>query len=798
MVRNCRLLISVSLIGIVSTASILAFGLLGAYHDQENKFTRAADDLLSQFENVVKEYATAGLWIHEACRTRTKSQEDFRTLYDYLVSSGLEFQAVSFAMNVSHAERPFIEEDTRNFLEGGSYDVDYEGFVGLEMDPSTGSPKLGPRSDQPLYHTVHYVEPFEDAKNRAALDFDLRTSALRWTAVEQAIATQQPAVTERLKLLQETQTGTDRNAYSVILMHPGLPGAGSQDVAVIAIRFPELLTRATVAFSNAKDNHLFLYVFDTTDSQESALFLGGSMTHANWQDDDHDHVSGDFLPEVALEHVVETSGRYIAKRHLSIGARTWTFVVKADNQEFRPTLFYVVFGSSAIALLTICLVCWMKHSSLRHAKLEDFRARADSEKAALIITSAKKSAIAERELNDFIAHEVRNPLSAAISASCFVSSQVRQEEPVTDKLAWQEMREDMNVIGYSLQFINDLLRDMLDMHRASSDQLRIETSHVDVLKDILEPVSLMLYRRGATFEVIVDCPENLVIESDRLRLKQVTLNLARNGVKFVTHGFVRLKACVVDGSVRIMIEDSGPGIPKGKHETLFTKFQDSLDVLNQGTGIGLSLSKKLVDLMEGDLWLSADYDSGIQNNPGARFVVDLKRPPVPIDELALHGHVAPTVAETSSCTQGGAASLEDHDPGLVLPLKLSVLLIDDTLVLRKLYTRSIKRICPTWTIAEAANGETALHMTDAQTYDLIFVDQYMASVDKQLLGTETVREMRSRGVTSVICGLSANDLGVPFKESGSDGFLIKPFPTGESNLRQELSELLSSRPKLDP
>jgi CHASE1-domain containing sensor protein len=188
-VRNCRLLISVSLIGIVSTASILAFGLLGAYHDQENKFTRAADDLLNQFENVVKEYATAGLWIHEACRTRTKSQEDFRTLYDYLVSSGLEFQAVSFAMNVSHAERPIIEEDTRNFLEGGFYDVDYEGFVGLEMDPSTGSPKLGPRSDQPLYHTVHYVEPFEDAKNRAALDFDLRTSALRWTAVEQAIAT---------------------------------------------------------------------------------------------------------------------------------------------------------------------------------------------------------------------------------------------------------------------------------------------------------------------------------------------------------------------------------------------------------------------------------------------------------------------------------------------------------------------------------------------------------------------------------------------------------------------------------
>lgn len=70
---------------------------------------------------------------------------------------------------------------------------------------------------------------------------------------------------------------------------------------------------------------------------------------------------------------------------------------------------------------------------------------------------------------------------------------------------------------------NLTVRSMLDMHRANSNQLKIETTKVDVLRDILEPVAAMIYRRGATFEVLVDCPEHLLIESDPLRLKQVVL-----------------------------------------------------------------------------------------------------------------------------------------------------------------------------------------------------------------------------------------------------------------------------------
>jgi CheY-like chemotaxis protein len=73
-----------------------------------------------------------------------------------------------------------------------------------------------------------------------------------------------------------------------------------------------------------------------------------------------------------------------------------------------------------------------------------------------------------------------------------------------------------------------------------------------------------------------------------------------------------------------------------------------------------------------------------------------------------------------------------------LPENLSVLFVDDDLVLRKLFSRSVAKAAPTWKIQEAANGETALRLVDEEPYDYILMDQNMISTEKQLLGTDTV------------------------------------------------------------
>jgi signal transduction histidine kinase len=332
---------------------------------------------------------------------------------------------------------------------------------------------------------------------------------------------------------------------------------------------------------------------------------------------------------------------------------------------------------------------------------------AEAEKAAIIIENARKATKAERELHDYIAHEIRNPVAAAISACSFVSSSVNEAAPLVDAESRESVREDVGIIDCSLQFINDLLRNMLDMHRAASSQLNIALAPVDLCSDVLEPVASMLYRRGASFEVLIDCPENLVVSSDRLRLKQVILNLARNSVKFVEKGFIRLRAIDRGGNVCLYVEDSGPGIPLEKRSRLFVKFQDSLDSLNQGTGIGLALCRNLVELMSGVMYLDESYDSGVDGFPGCRFVVDLKTPPLCLDLIT--SSAVPEMTDISTNGSNGKSkcpSISNIDDVLVqeLPQGLSILLVDDDFVLRKLFSRAVKRIAPDWHVQEAANG----------------------------------------------------------------------------------------------
>ena len=139
--------------------------------------------------------------------------------------------------------------------------------------------------------------------------------------------------------------------------------------------------------------------------------------------------------------------------------------------------------------------------------------------------------------------------------------------------------------------------------------------------------------------------------------------------------------------------------------------------------------------------------------------------------------------------------LKDDESHSEIPEELYVLLVEDSLMLRKLFRRTVEKSFPKWKIDEAANGETALKLVDSHRYHVIFMDQYMASTDKQLLGTETVRALRAKNVDSIICGLSANDVERKFLEAGANSFLMKPFPTQSEVLIRELGCILSSARK---
>lgn len=622
------------------------------------------------------------------------------------------------------------------------------------------------------------------------IDFDLYSFPSLRVTINEALTTWNATLSSRIHLEQDT----DASAYSVILFHPGVitvttPDLKPRDLACIAVRIQPLLKRS---LSDKTDSTIAVYIFDSSNAARDPVFLGGATTKASHLTNDHIQ----YLPEASLAQVSSGCKR-IHKSVIRAASKKWTLVVVQTENSSQSSYAFIIVGSCIIFVACLGLAYIVTSSLLRVDRMNRLKSQTEDEKTRLLVEHAK----AERELNDFIAHEVRNPLAAAISALSFVSTSVHADPPLRDMETVRSVREDLEVIDGSLRFINDLLRSMLDVHRAASKQMKLDKKETNMLKDIFQPVALMIYTRGDDVQVLIDCPGNLIVSVDTLRLTQIVLNLARNSSKFVTTGFVRLRVEVIDHGTNVLVsvEDSGLGIPMEKRDKLFSKFQESLDVLNQGTGIGLCLCKYLVDLMGGEIRLDLEFDSGVEGFRGTRFAVILNTPPVhaPGTNLSSSSETASSSemslrSEGKRMTRGSSKVFRDLELP-PLPERASILVVDDDKILRKLFTRLLKRLKPRWRVEEACSGEESLELVDGNTFDVIFMDQYMSSSQKQLLGTETVAELRRKGVNCVICGLSANDIEGKFLESGADSFLLKPVPSGNAALENELRRVFCGR-----
>lgn len=671
-----------------------------------------------------------------------------------------------------------MERDSKAWFAANYPHVEYEGFTRVVPDGLPGL-RTEPEMREPFYFPLHYVEPVWT--NEAAIDLNPYSNPARRKAIDTAIATWKPAFSDRLKLVQET----DPNAYGLGLMHPGVPvdeddyTQPTRSLSQIIIRIPALLGKAARIALVKTD----AYIFEGADH----IFLGGVHVEVN---NGVQMLSS--LPQLALEQIPQPRGTRYFQTTVDVADRQWTIVVTSDA--YQPALLYVILGGSIIFVASIILAVWFYTNLVRVAKLNQVRSEAEAEKSKI----ALKEAVLERELNEFIAHEVRNPLSSAIAALSFVSATANDPTMVRDEKARKTLQDDIRIMDASLQFINELLRNMLDLHRAADKQMKLDMSPTDLLRDVLEPVASILFMRGAKVDVLTECPKNLIVTTDRMRLKQIILNLAANSTKFVERGYIRLRAEVIDNNVCLFVEDSGPGIPPEKRDRLFAKFQESLDMLNQGTGIGLCVCKNLSELMKAEIYLDADFVSGVEGCPGTRFAVRLNQEPLEMLE--------PTNSVSDS-VNGSVSNLDDLDDvlnGLAsksrgdlsslkldrLPHALSILFVDDDTVLRKMFARSLQRIAPNWDLNEACNGETALRLVESKTFDIIFIDQYMASIEKQMLGTETARALRAKGFNSIICGLSANDTEQQFLDAGANVFMFKPFPCEKRALRSEILRVL--------
>ena len=219
--------------------------------------------------------------------------------------------------------------------------------------------------------------------------------------------------------------------------------------------------------------------------------------------------------------------------------------------------------------------------------------------------------VASRHKSEFLAsmsHELRTPLNAVIGFSevllehMFGDLNERQEEYLRDILD-------------SGRLLLDLLNDILDLSKVEAGQMDLQRSLFSIRSVLEEGMSLMrerATRQGVAVRLQTD-PDVLLVESDARRFKQVLLNLLSNAVKFTGEGGEIVVRAELDGSfVRISVRDTGPGIPNEDRERIFESFQQGgRDASrHEGTGLGLTLSRRIVELLGGRLWLESEVGVG--------------------------------------------------------------------------------------------------------------------------------------------------------------------------------------------
>ena len=219
--------------------------------------------------------------------------------------------------------------------------------------------------------------------------------------------------------------------------------------------------------------------------------------------------------------------------------------------------------------------------------------------------------LASRHKSEFLAsmsHELRTPLNAVLGFSevllerMFGELNERQEEYLHD-------------IHSSGRHLLELLNEILDLSKIEAGKMALEYSSID-LRSLLDDAAAMLRERAATqgVDLSVDVADDIdVVHSDVLRLKQIVLNLMTNAVKFTgAGGSVVVRARRRGADVDITVTDSGIGVPEADQQRIFESFQQGGrgSSREEGTGLGLTLSKRLVELLGGRMWLESKVGVG--------------------------------------------------------------------------------------------------------------------------------------------------------------------------------------------
>ncbi|MDF2436276.1 MAG: response regulator [Bacteroidota bacterium] len=345
-----------------------------------------------------------------------------------------------------------------------------------------------------------------------------------------------------------------------------------------------------------------------------------------------------------------------------------------------------------------------------------------------------------------MSHEIRTPMNAIIGYVELI---------LNDRLS-AEHRDYLENVKESGKLLLHLINDILDISKIEAGQLVVESEPVSIktLFDGKESVfKHIIEKNDMNVKFIRTLPENIAREiySDRTRLQQIIYNLLSNAVKFTSEGTIELGVSLKDPTtLEFYVKDSGIGLEKKDHGRVFEMFGQadaSITRTHGGSGLGLTIAKKLVQLLGGTIRVES------AKGKGAAFYFTVPYKPVPIAE---------------SISVDANSSIETKDV---------LLLVEDNLVNQRLTKLILEKAG--YNVITANNGEIAVEKYKShRDIKLILMDVQMPVLDG-LLATEAIREHESAAGLSrtPVIALTAHAMKGDKErclEAGCDNYLSKP------------------------